>query len=69
MERGRNLAMFFATKDDITEDVMKLMNPEDEAEWLREGLFKESDLLGSKQWSPPIFYSSKSLSFTLYSNP
>jgi hypothetical protein len=33
---------------DILEDVMKLMNPEDEAEWHRGGLFNESGLSGLK---------------------
>jgi hypothetical protein len=30
---------------DILQDVMTLMNPMDEAEWHREGLFKKADLL------------------------
>jgi hypothetical protein len=33
--------MAFGSKANVLKEVLKLMNPEDEAEWLRSGLFNE----------------------------
>ena len=38
--------MVSVTNDDITKDVTKLINLEDEAEWHKGGLFKVTDSLG-----------------------